>query len=224
MKKYDLHLSAKKISKSTIKAIEKLGFNRDVFANNRHCDTTMYHGTYRGNVVLPDKKIWKSICQLLNNDTYFEGTLEEEEYETDRVFYFENTIDISFQKQLLPKFITTQPLSGKYKACDIHIGVNLNKSSNDCINALEALATASFDKPKENSIYRIYTITTENIEDGYKICSFLKAYFSDGFSIQGKIKLEKTTRHYRKPSLVNTLPLVTTKEVNRWFKKINIKV
>lgn len=224
MKKYDLHLSAKQISKKTILAVEKLGFTRDTFANNRHCDITVYHGTYRGNILLPNKNLWDSVCLLLKNDFCFEGTLEEEQYDTNRIFYFDNTTILPVEKPKLPEFVTIQPSFGMYKACDIHIGIDINESDNACIEALETLAIASFDKPKKDSVYRIYTITTERLIDGYQICNFLKNYFSDGFTIKGKIKAEKTIQYFRKPSSVNTLPIVTKKEVKNWFKKLTIAV
>lgn len=218
MKKYDLHLSAKGISRGTIETIEEMGFCRDLFANNTNCDTTTYHGTFRGRATLPNDDLWKSICAILDNDDKFAGTLEEEEYLSDRVVYFDNQTDSLVSMPQLGALGTSQPCKGEYKACDIHIGVDMDRTDQACIEFLEGLGVASFDKPKGNATYRIFTITTESLEDGHRMLQQLKVIL-DGFPrVVGKMKLEVTRRFFRKPSLVNTLPLSKKNDVDKWLK------
>jgi hypothetical protein len=216
--KYDIHLSAYEISKESIQQFENLGFQRDEFANNTRCEVTAYHGTYRGEEHLPNTDLWDNLCSILNNDITFSGGLEEEEFSTN------GTIEFSGQgkevKPLLPALETEQPLPNYYKACDIHINIDVEKTDPNCLNYLEALQVASFDKPRNGKIHRIYTITTDTLENGEKAFTIISEYLKDIKGLVGKMKLEKTTRFLRKPETAYTLPLTNSQAFERWLIKL----
>lgn len=216
--KYDIHLSAYEISREAIKKFETLGFQRDEFANNTRCEVTAYHGTYRGKEHLPSTALWNNLCQILEEDNSFSGGLEEEEFEANGTVFF-NGLGQEV-KPLLPALETEQPEPNVYKACDIHINIDVENSDLKCLDYLEALQIASFDKPKDGKIHRIYTITTDNLEDGYKAFEILSDYFKDIKGLCGKMKIETTTRFLRKPSTAYTLPLTNSQAFERWLKKI----
>lgn len=216
--KYDIHLSAYSISQDTIKKFEQLGFQRDLFANNTRCEVTAYHGTYRGNEHLPNTDLWEKLCAILENDISFSGGLEEEEFDTDATINFSGSgVEV---KPHLPAMETEQPAPNVYKACDIHINIDLENSDPECLKHLEALQVASFDKPKDSKIYRIFTITTETLEDGNKAFSIISDYLKGLKGIKGKIKIEKTTRFFRKPANAYSLPLTNSSSFQNWIKQI----
>lgn len=218
--KYDIHLSAYTISQDTIIKFEQLGFQRDQFANNTRCEVTAYHGTYRGNEHLPNTDLWEKLCSILENDTSFSGGLEEEEFDADATITFSGSgIEV---KPLLPAMVTEQPAPNVYKACDIHINIDLENSDLECLKHLETLQVASFDKPKDGKVYRIFTITTETLEDGHKAFSIVSDYLKDLKGINGKMKLEKTTRFLRKPATAYSLPLTNKISFQNWIKQIKL--
>lgn len=223
MKKYDLHLSAYQISNNSIKEFEKLGFCRDEFANNTRCEVTSYHGTYRGEKYSPNSAFWNQLYQILEGDYFFSGGLEEEEFDTDKILYFDGLENIG-ENRILPPIYTEQPKANLYKACDIHISVDLEKSDLNSLQFLEALEIASFDKPKENKIFRIYTITTETLENGEKLFAILSTYLKQISCLVGKIKLERTTRFFRKPADAKTLPMVLSSSFDEWLNKLETYV
>ena len=215
--KYDIHLSAFEISRKSIIDFEILGFQRDEFANNTRCEITAYHGTYRGKDHLPNTDLWNKLCNVLEKDELFMGGLEEEEFDADSTMIFINSgMEI---KPLLPAMITEQPRPNVYKACDIHINIDLGKSDPYILKCLEALEVASFDKPKDGRIHRVYTITTETLEDGQKAFSIIGNYLNGMMGIVGKMKLEKTTRFFRKPSNAYVLPLINKSNFQTWLKQ-----
>jgi hypothetical protein len=217
-KKYDIHLSAYEISKAAIKDFETLGFQRDEFANNTRCEVTAYHGTYRGKEHLPNTDLWDSLCKILNEDVTFSGGLEEEEFKSDGTIFF--TGEGQEVKPLLPALETEQPAPNIYKACDIHINIDVENSDSGCLEYLEALQVASFDKPKDGKVHRIYTITTDTLENGFKAFSIISEYLKDIKGLKGKMKLEKTTRFLRKPATAYTLPLTNQKSFENWLHKL----
>lgn len=218
--KYDIHLSAYTISQKSIKEFEALGFQRDEFANNTRCEVTAYHGTYRGKEHLPQTDLWNTLCQILENDPTFSGGLEEEEFEPEKVLFFDGKgVEI---KPLLPAMETIQPAPETYKACDIHINIDFENTDKDSLKYLESLQVASFDKPRDGKIHRIFTVTTESLEDGYETLSLLGDYLKDIKGLKGKMKLEKTTRFFRKPSNAYTLPLTNKVAFKDWSQKLNL--
>lgn len=216
--KNDIHLSAYEISKEAIKDFEALGFQRDEFANNTRCEVTAYHGTYRGKEHLPSTKLWEKLCHILENDLSFSGGLEEEEFDADATILFNGSGQET--KALLPAMETEQPAPSVYKACDIHINIDIENSDPSCLQYLEALQVASFDKPKDGKTHRIFTITTETLEDGHKAFSIISDYLKDIKGLNGKMKLEKTTRFLRKPSTAYSLPLTNKQAFKTWLKKL----
>ncbi|MFZ2890090.1 hypothetical protein, partial [Sulfuricurvum sp.] len=196
--KYDVHLSAFEISRESITALEKIGFSRDEFTNNTRCERTAYHATYRGtNLVSPDNVLWDNICAILQSDSAFIGALEEEEIDEDEIICFQ-------AKQykeiaLLPSFETKQPAPDQYKACDIHINIDLEKSDVNALKHLDILNVASFDKPIANKIHRIFTVTTDTLDNGYEVFAIIGNHLQQTEGLSGKMKFEKTTRHFRKP-------------------------
>ena len=216
--KYDIHLSAYEISRKAIEQFELLGFQRDEFANNTRCEVTAYHGTYRGKEHLPNTDLWDKLCNILNEDITFSGGLEEEEFKADGTIFF--TGEGQEVKPLLPAFETEQPEPKVYKACDIHINIDIENSDIECLKYLEALQVASFDKPKDGKVHRIYTITTDTLENGLKAFSIIREYLKDINGLKGKMKLEKTTRFLRKPETAYTLPLTNSQAFERWLEKL----
>ena len=144
-KKYDIHLSAYSISRESVQLFEGLGFERDLFANNTRCEATQYHGTYRGQMDLPDDSLWGKLCSIMNSDILFSGSLEEEIFDSSATIYFDRKSNSSESIAKLPKIGITQPNINEYKACDIHINVNMDQSAAKTIEFLECLEIASFD-------------------------------------------------------------------------------
>src|SRR6267143_578014 len=77
--KHDLHISALTISPASRGNLENLGFVRDEFANNRRCIASEYHASYKGNERIPNDALWGRLSNLLFEDDYFSGHLEEEQ-------------------------------------------------------------------------------------------------------------------------------------------------
>lgn len=216
--KYDIHLSAYQISEESIQEFETLGFERDEFANNTRCEVTAYHGTYRGKEHLPNTNLWENLCSILKKDTNFSGGLEEEEFDAENSIFFTGVGQEN--KPLLPAIETVQPKSGIYKSCDIHISIDIENSDSNCLKYLEVLQIASFDKSKNGKIHRVYTITTETLENGQKAFAIISDYLKNVKGLVGKMKIEKTTRFLRKPETAYTLPLTNSQSFERWLKKL----
>ena len=213
--KHDLHLSALSISRATCDQLEEIGFVRDQFANNRLCVASAYHGTYAGQRTIPDEGFWRQLCQLLLSDTHFAGHLEEERTAR-RELISVSSVEPRTKARLLP--FTLEPVPcGRYKACDIHLGVELSASSRESIETLEALGMISFERYGGNGVRRVYTVTCESDDDGHalyeKLCGIVKGQL--GFV--GKIKLEMISRYLRYPSDVDGLPIVSRESVARWL-------
>jgi len=229
--KYDLHLSAYAISPDTIQKLEEFGFVRDEFANNRYCDTTAYHGSFPG--WQADTKKWELIIHLLNSDPTFNGGLEEEvtlpHYRQEFTFEPASTKGLSAEHTLavlqsvFPKKKAVPCPATRLKACDMHINVNWEYSRDNIKDAFDKLGIVSFDKPDSNSagFNRIYTMTFEDLGEGIKHFEAIttrirklndtnKQSFIFGFV--GKVKMEITTRVYRKPLEGILLPLILKDE------------
>jgi hypothetical protein len=222
-KKYDIHLSAYTISNKSIKAFEALGFQRDEFANNTRCEVTAYHGTYRGNEKLPSNKLWDKLCNILEADNEFTGGLEEEEFDANGTVFFDRDDKIKENVSYLPSLTTEQPKPKIYKACDIHINIDLENSNKSSLKYLEILQVASFDKPKDGKIHRIYTITNETVQDGEKTFLILSEYLKSINGLKGKLKLEKTTRFLRIPETAYTLPFTSSESFKKWLTKVELE-
>ena len=218
---YDIHLSAYSVSPKTIKEVEKLGFSRDEFTNNTRCETTEYHGTFRGAVILPSNEIWEETCKLLSNDSDFSGGLEEEAFGKSDIVFFDNKNNVALP-YILPPMVTMQPPPNTYKACDIHINIDITNSDNSCLQYLDALSIPSFDKPKNGNVHRIYSITCESLKEGRQVFNFMKTYLKTLPNLQGKMKFEKTTRFFRLPTNAVALPIINSTQLTEWFSNVEI--
>lgn len=215
---YDLHLSAALISQSTIASLNQLGFVRDEFANLTFCHTGEYHATYRGSNRLPDDGLWDSICFLLENDERFSGYLEEEANES---AYRRELFGAGFlMPVLLPPIGLVECPAGVQKVCDIHIGISLSGSGEQAIEYLKQLELSSVDKPSADGIRRVYTLTCESLEDGERLFLWLSQHLSAVPGLKGTIKLEKISKHFRRPEDATTLPIATMEAVSAWFSKL----
>lgn len=221
--KCDLHLSAFCISSETIKAVEELGFSRDEFANNTRCERTAYHGTYRGSVLLPSNKIWDALEQILKADQSFVGGLEEEIYDSTQIFNY-----VSIQQEtvehltecLFTPIKCEQPAIGIYKSCDIHINVDLDRTSQRSLTIIDSIGMASFDKPEPDGVHRIYSATCVSVEAGRLLFETLKGIVSILPKAQVKMKFEHTTRYLRIPSDAPALPLVREPDLLEWLDNV----
>jgi hypothetical protein len=218
--KYDLHLSIYRVSQSTIKSVEKLGFIRDEFANNRYCDTTVYHGTYYGVEELPSDNLWNELERIFIADETFIGSLEEEESFPKQTYYVKN-LDLpnssKTERNLLSFPSSTTPV-GVSKACDIHINFSLDNSSEESIKKIEELNLASFDKPQIDGTHRIFSITCETINDGQAIFQYFQEYLKILPNIDVKMKFEATRRFLRIPKGSPVLPIVYSQDIKSWLK------
>jgi hypothetical protein len=215
----DLHLSAHHVAQPTIRLLEILGFGRDTFLNNTRCIPSEYHATYRGALPIPNDDLWHQICAVLSDSDSFAGTLEEELISPDDRFAFQYSGDApslrsgdiseySFKLSAVP--------AGQYKACDIHLSVLLDATSEDALEGLDALGFIAFDKPSADGDRRIFTITCESLDDGYYALALLRKLLPTLGRLSGKCKLEKTTRFLRIPNDAPSLPLITHDEVLKW--------
>lgn len=210
---FDLHLAAFRIDPGTISQLERMGFVRDEFANNTRCERSEYHATYRGAMALPSDSLWQQTVEFLKTDNNFSGGLEEERAGNSEEF----TGDSSFWPGAPRAIESVTCPAGKHKACDIHIRIELEQSSEEAVNFLERLTLASFEKPGPRGVRRIYTATSETVEDGEKLFSALVSLLRTVPGLRGRAKLEYTTRFFRFPEDAPSLPLVTTSALRRWF-------
>ena len=210
-----MHLAANSVSRDTVAKLFENGFRRDEFANLTYCHTGDYHGTFRGDVQLPSRELWDRICSLLEADPTFSGYLEEELCDPDwrrnlNGEGFDSTSD-------LPSIKMVPCPAGRRKACDIHMAVFLDISAASAIDYIGQLGCSSVDRPGPEGIRRVYTITCESLADGRRLFNALYSQLSELPGLHGRMKLEVTTRHYRKPIDATTLPIATSDIVEAWF-------
>lgn len=216
---YDLHLSAEQISRATISELEALGFRRDEFANNTRCYASAYHATYRGAVKLPDDRLWNLVCERLQADPEFSGTLEEEATEP------RHRADFHGAGKRLPTSpggigLVADIPPGKHKACDLHISVSLNQSTSEALDFMESMKLISFDKPTAEGVRRVYSVTCETFEEGEQLFKTMSRLLGKVHGLAGKLKLERTTRYLRKPDDAAMLPLTIAADLNKWLTAI----
>jgi hypothetical protein len=214
MKEYDMHLAANSVSTDTVAKLFENGFRRDEFANLTYCHTGDYHGTFRGDVRLPSKDLWDNICGLLEADPRFSGYLEEESCDAN---WRQSLRGEGFDSHHLPSIKMIPCPAGRRKACDIHMAVFLDVSASSAIDYMAALGTSSVDRPGPEGIRRVYTITCESLADGRRLFGALYSHLSQVPDLHGRMKLEVTIRHYRKPIDATTLPIATKDIVAAWF-------
>jgi len=230
--KYDLHLSAYAIKSETIQQLTEFGFTRDEFANNRYCDTTAYHGSFHD--WQADKEKWDDVVTILSRDETFNGGLEEEialpyfrkklSFEPAVKFIVADYVSLAL-KSLFPKKKAVPSPVGRQKACDIHINLDWQYTVDVIKKIMDELGIVSFDRPTNNSagFNRIYTLTFEDLSEGVEcfdtITGVINKLNTEGtpdtsgiLGFVGKVKLEITTRAYRKPLDGILLPLILRDE------------
>jgi hypothetical protein len=217
MNDYDLHLAAASISPKSVSILGHLGFVRDEFANLTYCHTGDYHGTFRGSIRLPNKDLWNKVCDVLESDEQFSGYMEEELTVEDWRGLLHGDGGVSDPAALPPLAMITCPV-GRKKACDIHMAVYLDSSTPATVELMAGLQASSVDRPGPEGIRRVYTVTCELLADGKRLYSALYSYLLCVRGLRGRMKLEVTTKHYRKPADAVTLPLATTEGIAAWFK------
>lgn len=218
MKDYDLHLAAASISPSTVAKLSQTGFIRDEFANLTYCNTGDYHGTFRGTLPLPNRALWDKVCGLLEGDERFSGYMEEEATEAE--WRRPLAGDGAFMPDPLPPLMTIACPPGMRKACDIHMSVFLDASTEAAVNYMKRLEVSSVDRPGPEGVRRVFTITCESLADGRRLFQVLHERLSAVPGLRGRMKLEVTTKHYRKPDDAVTLPLATQAAVAAWFEEL----
>jgi hypothetical protein len=216
MKEYDMHLAANAITPKTVAQLAEAGFQRDEFANLTYCHTGDYHGTYRGQLTLPDRNLWNHITLLLERDEKFSGYLEEELCTEDWRRTLGNDNLFEAIEPLPPVNMIKCPAEIR-KACDIHMAVFLSRSSQVALDYMARLQASSVDRPGDEGIRRVFTITCASLADGRQLFTELYYHLSRVPNLHGRMKLEVTTRHYRKPADAVTLPIATKEDVASWF-------
>lgn len=217
MSDYDLHLAAANISPKTVSILGHLGFVRDEFANLTYCHTGDYHGTFKGSIRLPNKDLWNKLCDVLGADEKFSGYMEEELTVDDWRGSLSGEGGVSDPAPLPPVATITCP-AGRRKACDIHMAVYLDSSTPAAVELMSGLQVSSVDRPGPEGVRRVYTVTCESLADGKRLYTALYSYLSSVRGLRGRMKLEVTTKHYRKPADAMTLPLATAEGVAAWFE------
>lgn len=215
-KNYDLHLSAYSISPETIVAVESLGFLRDKFANNRYCDTTAYHATYRGDSRLPNNKLWRDLEVALTQDSSFAGGLEEEEYTQEEVVHFAVDNVSEYNLVFVERLPFHRPIANEYKVCDIHLNVALAESS-AAIAFISSIECASFDEPDTDGAHRIFSATCDSLDSGRKLFRLLCGILEIVPGLKAKMKFERTTRSIRIPLDAPALPLLSAGDLEHWL-------
>ncbi|NQZ85354.1 MAG: hypothetical protein HRU03_06560 [Nanoarchaeales archaeon] len=213
----DIHISAKKIGALSVKKLNNLGFKRDEFVNNTKCEISEYHGTYEGNVKIPSLELWNEIVDILKLDKNFNGGLEEEIFnnETCRVL-FENDCSLSFPNKFSKIKIVKTPI-GIRKKCDIHININLSKSSIQSVEFLDCLEITSFERMLDDEIHKIYTVTLDDSKKGFELFEILKKYLLCVPGLYGKMKFEICSNFYRFPDSAYVLPIVETNFIDDYL-------
>lgn len=218
--RYDIHLSAYTIARKTIVGFEELGFTRDLFTNNTRCETTAYHGTYRGSAVLPNDSLWAQLVALIGDDESFVGGLEQESYSTEDIRQIA-TNDRGSHITIAP-FALCFPRPGHYKRCDIHVNMSLEKSSPESVSLVERLGLASFDKPQSDGVHRVCSITCDDLSAGAILTDALCEYLSRIPHLSVKVKFERTDRFLRVPDDAPTLPLLDAESVMAWVASLKL--
>jgi hypothetical protein len=213
---YDIHISAYAIQIATISELARTGFQRDVFSNNTRCDMTVYHGTYRGDVLLPSDSLWVDVTEILRRDKTFTGSVEQESYDPAwTTFIRTNSKTIPWQVVPIPSH---QPTPGQYKSCDVHINVTLDQSSAVTVALLEKLSLASFDKPSPEGDRRVFSITCDDFGVGASLQRGVSEYLRTLPDLCAKVKLEQTDRFFRFPHDAPTLPLTDASAATDWLR------
>jgi hypothetical protein len=214
-KYHDIHISAYRLSLTTIKLFEGLGFQRDPFANNTRCSCTVYHGTFRGDAALPSETLWSAIAEAVALDEAFVGTVEQESFDDVAVRFIRprsGPVPLTLPCALR----TRQPRPGEYKECDIHINVACATTSSETLASIEGLGLASFDKPGVDGVHRIFSITCDEFHAAKTFFECLVMYLDNLPDLSAKLKLERTDKYLRIPADAPCLPMSSCQDLAEW--------
>ena len=211
---YNWHLSAMKISREVIEGLEqRFGFQRDLFVNNTRCETTAYHGTFKGSQEEMTRTQWTTIVNFLASHDSFEGDLEEEIILPQYCTHFSHAGEDANPIKLIEKQGIEPCPIGIYKECDLHLKVDWAQTKESVRTALDGLGMISFDRPTDEigRFNRVYTLTFESLNDGLSHFEHLTKYLSLVQGLQARLKLEIATCFYRQPDKAIVLPIVRAK-------------
>ena len=165
--------------------------------------------------MLPDNQLWTELQGIFSADDSFVGGLEEEEFAPAETVHIAGT---NLAAPVLGRPLgKSQPTAGTYKACDIHINIDLRKTQPEAMKFVEVLELASFDKPQVDGVHRVFSATCESVESGRKLFKSLSEYLSQVPGLVGKMKFERTTRFLRLPPNAPALPLTSDSQLAEWF-------
>ncbi len=211
----DIHLSAEEISKTSIEKLISLGFVRDVFTNNRRCEATAFHASYFKHLYEFNDALWESTIKILKNDTSFRGCLEEEYFDTNSRCEFDGN-SVTSDIKVIP-FELARVEIGRHKACDIHVSIDFNQSTESAKSTIESFKMISFDRPLDHGFKRVYSLTFEKESDGTQAFDLLKSIFTTIPGLVGKMKIEMINRFYVQPESAIQLPIVRHESLNKWL-------
>lgn len=208
MKTYDLHFSGYQVDQALISALLDQGFTRDLFTNNKRCSTTQFHATYKGDREV-NPELFQEVCDLMKK---YDGTVADLEFESS-----DSSLKAFFELQekgTLPQALMIEPFkfrdcpAGITKACDIHLAIDVMRSSAYALHILEEMQMVSFDRPIDGGFKRIYTMTYEDRVSAEKMFERLRSLLSSLHMFSGKLKLEYLEEQYKMPANAPVLPLV----------------
>ncbi|MEK7068880.1 MAG: hypothetical protein AAB947_00690 [Patescibacteria group bacterium] len=216
MKYFDIHLSAELIGRETIRQLESFGFREDFFRNNRNSKPPHYHASYRTHLDAPDNILWGRTVSLLTSAPGFRGCLEEESFGDLR--YNLNTLSsVSDTKLCVQPFELETCRPGEHKTCDVHINVNMDRTTPDGLEHMEQFNFISFDRTVGKETRRVYSLTFEDLTLGEEVFHRLYGIFQNIPGLVGKMKRERVTRFMVSPSDAEQLPIVRTTFAKSWL-------
>lgn len=210
MKTFDLHFSGYKVEQALIEFLLAMGFQRDLFTNNKRCSTTQFHATYKGDRQI-DSLLFEGICSTMKAFPDTVADLELESSDSSLKAFFQ---PINLNQGTLPAEFVLEPFKFRVcppeiiKACDIHLSIDVMRSSAYALHVLEEMQMVSFDRPTEDGFKRIYTLTYEDRAEAERMSEKLKILLGKLHGFSGKLKLEYLESQFKMPANAPVLPLV----------------
>ena len=212
----DIHLSAESINPETVAAFEALGFKQDIFQNNRNSKPPHYHASYRTHINEPDDALWERAVALLRSVCGFGGCLEEESL-GDLRHDLNTSSDVSGGVLLVRPFELDTCRPGEHKECDLHINIDVGRTTPAGIEQMERFNFCSFDRTVDDETHRVYSLTFEDVVLGEEVLHRLYELFQKIPGLVGRMKLEKVTRFMVHPSDAEQLPIVRSVFAQGWL-------
>lgn len=210
---YETHIAADLIDEFTKSIFLDAGFKSNEFIRHREVSASAWRATWKSNKKRTQKE-WNDWANILKSSS-FQGTLIEELFDTATLNVFSGSAK---RKRIAPppSLVATNVPPGEYKACDIHISIDLTRSDPASVSEIERICNASVDrKPKGSK--RIFTVTCERLLDGHAICEQLSSHLETLESLYGKIYLEQILRYERIPNNTPVLKRVDSKHAADWL-------